>query len=161
MAVESSGILMYRFHNKTVEVFLVHPGGPFFANKDLGAWSIPKGLPEDGEDFQKAAKREFKEETGVQVKNSLLPLGSIRQKGGKVVHAWATAGDLPVGYEVRSNYFDLEWPPRSGRHQQFPEIDKGGFFSLEAARKLINPAQQEFLERLANKIGTDERRQAS
>ncbi|MGA9324538.1 MAG: NUDIX domain-containing protein [Salegentibacter sp.] len=149
MALNSAGILMYRIRNDKPEVFLVHPGGPFFAKKDKGAWTIPKGLPENEEELKEAARREFKEETGIEIKEPLYELGKIIQKGGKVVHAWAAVGDIPRGYELRSNLFELEWPPRSGKKQEFPEIDKGGFFGLTKARELINPAQEEFLDRLA------------
>lgn len=148
MALNSAGILMYRIKNGKPEVFLVHPGGPFFAKKDKGAWTIPKGLPEQNEGLQAAAIREFIEETGIEVQEPLFELGTIVQKGGKIVHAWAAAGELPKNYELISNLFELEWPPRSGKKQQFPEVDKGDFFSIEKARDLINPAQAEFLDRL-------------
>lgn len=148
MALNSAGVLMYRIKNGKPEVFLVHPGGPFFAKKDKGAWTIPKGLPEQNEELKEAAIRELIEETGIEVQEPLFELGTIVQKGGKIVHAWAAAGELPENYELISNLFELEWPPRSGKKQQFPEVDKGDFFSIEKARELINPAQTAFLDRL-------------
>jgi len=130
------------------QVFLVHPGGPFFAKKDLGAWSIPKGLVDPGEDVQAAAVREFSEEVGLPVMGELHELGSVTQKGGKQVWAWAFAGDAPSGYIPRSNTFELEWPPRSGKKRSFPEVDRAEFFSLEVARTKLLPAQLPFLDRL-------------
>ena len=130
------------------QVFLVHPGGPFFAKKDLGAWSIPKGLVDPGEDVQAAAVREFSEEVGLPVTGELHELGSVTQKGGKQVWAWAFAGDAPSGYIPRSNTFELEWPPRSGKKRSFPEVDRAEFFSLEVARTKLLPAQLPFLDRL-------------
>ena len=156
MAVNSAGILMYRIRNRKPEVFLVHPGGPFFARKDKGAWTIPKGLPEKEEELQEAALREFKEETGIEIQPPLYELGKIVQKGGKIVHAWAATGDIPEDYELRSNFFELEWPPKSGKKKEFPEIDKGDFFSLTKARELINPAQEEFLDRLTELVKEQE-----
>jgi predicted NUDIX family NTP pyrophosphohydrolase len=153
-ATISAGLLMFvDAGERGVEVLLVHPGGPFFRNKDLGAWTIPKGLPEPGEELRAAAIREFTEETGLPVREPLHPLGEIRQKGGKVVHAWAFAGDpLPAGFQPRSNSFEIEWPPRSGRRQSFPEVDRAELFPLDAARARINPAQLPFLERLASAL---------
>ena len=146
----SAGLLMYRSGRKGVEVFLVHPGGPFFRNKDRGAWSVPKGEVEPGEDLAGTAIREFAEELGVEPEASdLLPLGEVVQKGGKRVHAWAFAGEWEEGREVRSNPFTIEYPPRSGRTASFPEIDRAAFFSLPEAREKINPAQAPFLDRLA------------
>ena len=127
----------------------MHPGGPFWAKKDLGAWSIPKGEHEDEEDGLATALREFREETGTEVpQENLADLGSIRQRGGKVVQAWAAEGDLDAD-AVRSNTFTMEWPPRSGNQLEFPEVDRAAWFSLEEARERINPAQVEFLDRLA------------
>jgi predicted NUDIX family NTP pyrophosphohydrolase len=148
-AKRSAGLLMYRRAEQgALEVFLAHPGGPFFAKKDAGAWTIPKGEPAAGEDLRACALREFEEETGLRPKALLfLDLGSVRQRAGKVVQAWAFEGDWQ-GRELRSNTFEVEWPPRSGRRQAFPEIDRVEFFSIEAARSKINPAQVEFLERL-------------
>jgi predicted NUDIX family NTP pyrophosphohydrolase len=144
----SAGLLMYRQGARGLEVLLVHPGGPFFRNKDLGQWGIPKGEPEPGEAHEAAARREFTEEVGVPVQGALLPLGEIRQKGGKTVHAWAFEGDLPADFVLASNTFELEWPPRSGRRQLFPEIDRAELFSLPEARAKITEAQAAFLDRL-------------
>lgn len=143
----SAGLLMYRGF-PALEVFLVHPGGPFFAKKDRGAWSIPKGLVEPGEDIRLAAIREFTEEVGLPITGELIELGSVTQKGGKRVSAWAFAGDAPEGFEPPSNTFELEWPPRSGRKRSFPEVDRAEFFSLEFAREKLLPAQLPFLDRL-------------
>jgi len=144
----SAGLLMYRFRNGRVEVFLVHPGGPFFKNKDEGYWSIPKGLVESDESPLDAAIREFREEIGTSPTGPLLELGSVRQKGGKVVYAWAFEGDRDDSDALSSNTFSLEWPPRSGRFQSFSEIDRAEFFPMDQARIKINEAQREFLERL-------------
>jgi predicted NUDIX family NTP pyrophosphohydrolase len=142
---------MYRFHGSVLEVFLVHPGGPFWAAKDEGAWSIPKGLIEPGEDHFAAAKREFEEETSIPASEPFLDLGEIRQKSGKRILAWAFEwrGEAPP---VKSNLFTIEWPPRSGLKNDFPEIDKGGFFALPEARRKINKSQGEFLDRLETKL---------
>jgi predicted NUDIX family NTP pyrophosphohydrolase len=147
MAKRSAGILLHRAD--AAEVLLVHPGGPFWARRDLGAWSIPKGEVEAGEDPRACALRELEEETGMALAlGELLDLGEIRQKGGKVVQAWAAEGDLdPAG--VVSNTFELEWPPRSGRIQVFPEVDRAAWFGLAEARERILPAQAAFLDRLA------------
>lgn len=131
-----------------LEVFLAHPGGPFYLNKDKGVWTIPKGLPEEGESLEEAAVREFEEETGLTVQGDLVPLGETKQKGGKLVYAWAVAGDVPPGYISKSNFFEMEWPPRSGKLKLFPEMDKAAFFTAEEARTKINPAQVVFIERL-------------
>jgi len=147
MAKRSSGILLYRRHSE-LEVLLVHPGGPFWAKKDLGAWSIPKGEHNDAEEALDAALREFEEETGTRpAPGDLADLGSVRQKSGKVVQAWALEGDLDAD-AVRSNTFTMVWPPRSGREQEFPEVDRAAWFGLEEARGRINPAQAAFLDRL-------------
>lgn len=138
---------MYRYGDDGLEVLLVHPGGPFWARKDLRAWSIPKGEVGPGEDARDAARREFQEETGFPVTGDLLPLGAIEQRGRKVVHAWAFAGDCdPTG--LRSNTFSLEWPPRSGRTQEFPEIDRAAWFAISEARRRMVPGQVAFLDRL-------------
>jgi predicted NUDIX family NTP pyrophosphohydrolase len=147
MAKLSAGLLMYRFRAGQLEVLLGHPGGPFFTNKDLGAWTIPKGLVDEAEDQLAAARREFEEETGTRPEGRFVPLGEVLQKGGKTVVAWAFEGDLDPA-AIRSNTFQREWPPRSGRWQTFPEIDRAAFFSIEEARGKINPAQAEFLSRL-------------
>jgi predicted NUDIX family NTP pyrophosphohydrolase len=145
----SAGLLMFRKSGSGLEVLLAHPGGPFFARKDEGVWTIPKGVVEPGEkDFLQRARIEFQEELGVAPVGKAVPLGSVRQKGGKVVHAWAMEGNLPSDFALKSNTFDLEWPPRSGKLQAFPEVDRAQFFSMDAARRKINPAQAEFLDRL-------------
>lgn len=144
----SAGILLYRSTPNGVEVLLVHPGGPFFARKDLGAWSIPKGEAEAGEELLAVAHRELAEETGFTADGAALPLGLVKQRGGKVVHAWAVRGDADPS-RLRSNTFELEWPPKSGRRQTFPEVDRAEWFELAEARLRINPAQAAFLEALA------------
>ena len=146
MAVESAGVLLYR-RTPELQVLLVHPGGPFFARKDAGAWSIPKGEVEPGETLEARARIEFQEETGTALDGELRTLGSVRQKGGKVVHAFAAEGDLDAGAIV-SNTFELQWPPRSGRTQTFPEVDRAEWFTLDEARGKINAAQAELLDRL-------------
>lgn len=148
MPKESAGLLMYRIVRGEVQVLLAHPGGPFFAKKDEGAWTIPKGEPASGEDALSCAKRELHEELGLVVPSaaSYVSLGSIKQTGGKLVHAWAFAGDWDG--TLQSNTFEIEWPPRSGKKRSFPEVDRAGFFSIAEARKKINPAQVSFLDRL-------------
>jgi predicted NUDIX family NTP pyrophosphohydrolase len=144
----SAGILLHRRANGGAEVLLVHPGGPFWARKDLGAWSIPKGEVDEGEDPRACALREFAEETGAQPPAGALDeLGSVALKSGKTVVAFAAAGDLDPA-AVQSNTFELEWPPRSGRLRSFPEIDRAAWFSLDAARMKLNPAQAELIDRL-------------
>lgn len=153
---------MYRRRGDQLEVFLVHPGGPLYARKDDGFWTLPKGLPEPAEcdALLECARREFAEETGLEPPPAdaarYLPLGTVRQKSGKWVHAWAFEGDWPEGRALRSNTFELEWPPFSGKVQQFPEIDRGAFFDLAAAATKINPAQQAFLERLVEALEPQE-----
>ena len=142
---------MFRRNRDALEVLLVHPGGPFFRNKDFGAWTVPKGEVAEGEDLVVRARIEFREELGMEpAAVQLIELGSVKQKGGKTVHAWAFEGDLPEDFVVASNTFEMEWPPRSGRTQKFPEIDQAEFFSIETAKLKINPAQVLFLERLTN-----------
>jgi predicted NUDIX family NTP pyrophosphohydrolase len=148
---QSAGILLYRWTTGTLEVFLVHPGGPFWKNKDAGSWTIPKGEFENEEPALDAAIREFREETGFTLKGHFQPLSPIRQKGGKRVFAWALAGDLDPA-KISSNTFELEWPRHSGRQQTFPEVDKGGWFTLAAARLIINPAQIALLEELEETV---------
>jgi predicted NUDIX family NTP pyrophosphohydrolase len=148
MPTKSAGILAFRRHAKQLEVLLVHPGGPFWRNKDLGAWSIPKGEYGPDEDAETAARREFREELGIELTRALLPLGDVRQKGGKVVTAFAVEADIDVS-TIQSNTFDLEWPPRSGRRQTFPEVDRAAWFDLAAAGVKINQGQRVLLERLA------------
>jgi predicted NUDIX family NTP pyrophosphohydrolase len=148
MPTISAGLLMYRRRAGGVEVLLVHPGGPFWRNKDAGAWTIPKGEPAVGEELLEAAKREFEEETGVAPVGDCAPLPPLKQKGGKVIHAWAIEGDLDPA-QIRSNTFEMEWPPRSGRRAAFPEIDRAGFFSLDQARLKMNSGQVALLDALA------------
>ncbi len=139
---------MFRVRNGQVEVLLVHPGGPFWARKDDGAWFTPKGEIMPGEEELAAAKREFREETGLNPTGDLIPLGSVRHKGGKVVKAWAFAGDCDP-QSVVSNTFSMEWPPRSGRLQEFPEVDRAQFFTIDQAKRKLHPPEREFVERLA------------
>jgi predicted NUDIX family NTP pyrophosphohydrolase len=145
----SAGLLMYRKSGSILEVFLVHPGGPLWAKKDEGAWSIPKGLVDEGEDRLEAAKREFLEETSIHPAVPFICLGDIRQKSGKRVYAWAFAGNCDLS-QINSNTFTLEWPPKSGQMKEFREIDKGEFFSIPDARRKIIQAQADFLDRLTN-----------
>jgi predicted NUDIX family NTP pyrophosphohydrolase len=149
----SAGLLMFRRKGSALEVLLVHPGGPFFRNKDEGAWTIPKGEALPGEDLLSRAQTEFEEELGIRPIADWIPLGSVKQKGGKTVHAWAFEGDLPDGFELKSNTFEIEWPPRSGKRQKFPEIDQAVFFPEALAVKKINPAQAVFLTRLRELLG--------
>lgn len=150
MARRSAGLLLHRVRDGAREVLLVHPGGPFWAKKDAGAWSIPKGEYEDGDDPRACALREFEEELGTAPPPAaaLTELGTVRQSGGKQVTAYAAAGDLDAS-AIRSNTFTIEWPPRSGRSQEFPEVDRAAWFGLAEARERINPAQAAFLDRLS------------
>jgi predicted NUDIX family NTP pyrophosphohydrolase len=148
MPIVSAGLLIHRIGPAGPEVLLVHPGGPFWAKRDLGAWSIPKGEASPGEDLEAAARREFLEELGVAYDGPLRDLGAVRQKGGKLVRAFAGPGDFDVA-TLRSNAFEMEWPPRSGRRASFPEVDRAGWFGLDEARLKIVPAQAELLDRLA------------
>lgn len=143
----SAGLLMYRINNGIPQVLLAHPGGPYFVNKDDGAWSIPKGEPNTDEDLLLTAQREFEEETGVKPIGPFIPLNPIKQKGGKIVHAWAFEGDCDTA-AVRSNRFTMEWPPRSGKTMEFPEIDRAEFFDLTAARQKIKAGQETLLDQL-------------
>ncbi len=148
MPKRSAGLLLYRIREGAVEVLLVHPGGPFWARKDLGAWSIPKGEHEQEDDPLEAALREFEEETGQPPpRERLVELGSIRQRGGKLLTAWGVEGDLDPA-ELTSNTFTMEWPPRSGRLQEFPEVDRAEWFDPETARRKLLGAQAELLDRL-------------
>jgi predicted NUDIX family NTP pyrophosphohydrolase len=148
MPRQSAGILLYRMREERVEVLLVHPGGPTWANKDQGAWSIPKGEYEQGDDPLACALREFEEETGQPPPlEGLLDLGAIRQRGGKVVTAWGVEGDLDAD-AISSNTFTIEWPPRSGAQRTFPEVDRAGWFDVETARGKLNAAQVELVDRL-------------
>jgi predicted NUDIX family NTP pyrophosphohydrolase len=148
----SAGLLMFRESGDGLELFLVHPGGPFFRQRDDGAWTIPKGLIEPGEAPLDAARREFFEETGFESSGPYLPLTPVKQKGGKTVLAWAFRGDCDP-YKVRANTFSLEWPRGSGRFQEFPEIDYAAFFSVADARRKLNPAQVAFVDDLVARLG--------
>jgi predicted NUDIX family NTP pyrophosphohydrolase len=151
MPKRSAGILLYR-RTAALEVLLVHPGGPFWAKKDLGAWSIPKGEYERDEDALATALRELEEETGHRLQaTDLLELGRIRQRGGKLLTAWAAPGDLDAA-AITSNTFTMEWPPRSGRQREFPEVDRAGWFDLPAARDKLLAAQAELLDRLVSAL---------
>src|SRR6185503_6380080 len=144
----SAGLLMYRMREGQLEVFLAHPGGPLFKNKDEGHWSIPKYKLSPGEVMLDAAVREFEEETCLKARGEFIQLGVITQTGGKIVHAWAFAGEWDEARVPQSNTFELEWPPRSGKIQRFPEIDRVGFFSIPDARRKLKEAQHPFLDRL-------------
>jgi predicted NUDIX family NTP pyrophosphohydrolase len=147
MASMSAGILMFRHTDEGILVLLVHPGGPFWRNRDLGAWSIPKGEFQPGEDPENAARREFAEELGIEPTGPMRPIGQVRQRGGKTVVAYALEGTLDVG-AVRSNKVAIEWPPRTGRTIYVPEIDRAAWFALPLARQKILAGQQPFLDRL-------------
>jgi predicted NUDIX family NTP pyrophosphohydrolase len=149
----SAGILMYRLINNIPQMLLAHPGGPFFAKKDEGSWSIPKGEPDEGEELLNTALREFKEETGLTPEGDFTELGSIVQKGGKEVFGWGVKGDLPANYNYSANMVELQWPPKSGKIIKFPEIDKVEFFNIEEAKKKIKEAQIPLIERLLEKLG--------
>jgi predicted NUDIX family NTP pyrophosphohydrolase len=153
MAKQSAGLLLYRFRERRPEVFLVHPGGPFWAAKDAGAWSIPKGEAGPGEDLLTRAKLEFAEETGFAVPDGLHALRPIKQAGGKIVHAWVAEGNVDAT-ALRSNGFTLEWPPRSGRQQIFPEVDRAAWFTLAEAREKINKGQSALLDQLEQLLAT-------
>ena len=151
MSVHSAGILLYRLRDNAVEVLLAHPGGPFWAGKDLGAWSIPKGQSEENEDPLQAAKREFREETGFEVDGQFVDLGTIRQPSRKMIQIWALEHDMDAD-RLQSNEFALEWPRKSGIMMQFPEIDRAEWFDIERARQKIHKGQAGFLDRLISKI---------
>jgi predicted NUDIX family NTP pyrophosphohydrolase len=151
LAKISAGLLMYRHKSRRLEFLLVHPGGPLYAKRDEGVWSIPKGEVEPGNDEFSTAKREFEEETGLTPRGDFLFVGEIKQKGGKIVRAWAFEGDCDPAL-IRSNTFRMEWPPHSGRIQEFPEVDRGAFFELEEAKRKINPAQVGLLLELAKLV---------
>lgn len=143
----AAGLLMCRFEKDELEFFLVHPGGPFYRNKEDGVWSIPKGIPESNEELLQVAVREFEEETGIRPAGEFHSLGYVQQKAGKIVHAWTFIGKWDPAEGIRSNSFSMEWPPRSGKQQSFPEMDRAAWFNLQEAKKKINPAQIAFLER--------------
>jgi predicted NUDIX family NTP pyrophosphohydrolase len=151
MAKISAGLLMYRMRDGELEFLLAHPGGSFWKNKDAGAWTIPKGEIREDEEPLAAARREFEEETGVKPEGDFIPLTPIKQRSGKLVHAWAFEGDCDPS-KVKSNTFQIEWPPKSGRYETCPEIDRAGFFKLAQAKKKIMPAQFSFLEELERKL---------
>jgi len=143
----SAGLLVYRMQGGVLQVFLVHPGGPFWAKKDLAAWSIPKGLIDEGEDPLAAAQREFEEETALKVSGQFIQLTPVKLKSGKVVRAWAVEGDCDLS-AIISNTFSMEWPPNSGLQQEFPEVDRAAWFDIEEAKKKINQGQVGLLEEL-------------
>jgi predicted NUDIX family NTP pyrophosphohydrolase len=151
---KSAGILVFRLTNGKPQFFLVHPGGPFWKNKDEGAWSIPKGEFADDEDPLVAAKREFEEETGIRCGGKFIELAPVKQKSGKLVFAWALEMDIDPG-SVKSNLFSVEWPPKTGKMQEFPEIDKGGWFDLNDAKQKINASQAYFLDQLVTKLNLE------
>ncbi|HEY4479165.1 MAG TPA: NUDIX domain-containing protein [Candidatus Paceibacterota bacterium] len=148
MIKHSAGVLVYRKHNSVIEYFLVHPGGPYWSNKDKGIWGIPKGEIHDGEGMFETAQREFTEETGFTVEGNFTPLGSVKKKDGKIIHGWAIEADLDAS-KLKSNTCTIEWPPRSGKHIEIPEIDRGEYFNFERARNKIHPAQIPLLEKLS------------
>ena len=148
IAAVSAGLLMYSINKGELNVFLVHPGGPFFKNKDIGYWGIPKGLQDDDEALLNTALREFREETGINPTGDFIPLGSVKQKNGKTVYAWAFRVESDEPVEIKSNTFELEWPPHSGNKQHFPEVDKGEFFLPDAAREKMVETQREFISAL-------------
>ena len=155
MSKRSAGILMYRRAGPALELLLVHPGGPFWKKRDAGGWSIPKGEYAPGEDPLAVAVREFEEETGARPAGEFRPLGDVVQKGGKIVAAWAVEGDLDPT-TIRSNTFEIEWPPKSGRKAAFPEVDRAGWFSPDEAREKILPSQSPFIARLEERIANSE-----
>ena len=152
MAKLSAGILRYKWVDGRLQVLLVHPGGPFWRGKDLGAWSVPKGEYEEGEDPLTVAKREFAEETGIPVEGSTTYLGEIKQPSGKRVSVWSLEGDCSVE-SITSNTFSIEWPPKSGKHQEFPEVDAASWFPAEIAKTKILSGQTGFIDLLAEKVG--------
>ena len=150
----SAGVLLYRFRDRRAEVLLVHPGGPFWQRKDEGAWSLPKGEFDEGESPEAAARREFAEETGLALDAPLIALAPVRQRSGKIVHPFAAEADLDTS-AIRSNLFPMEWPPRSGRMQEFPEVDRAEWFDLASAARKINPGQRPILDELARRLASD------
>lgn len=152
---KSAGLIMFRRTNGETEVFLAHPGGPYFHKKDDGHWSIPKGEPDTDEELLVTAIREFKEETGITPIGEFIPLGSIVQKGGKEVFAWAFESDLPKNYVHECNFFEEEWPPNSGEYREFPEVDKVGFFGIKEAKQKIKGTQIPLIDRLLKIINEE------
>jgi predicted NUDIX family NTP pyrophosphohydrolase len=148
---KSAGLLLYRCMENTIEFFLVHPGGPFWKNKDIGAWTIPKGELEDEEDALETAKREFKEETGTIIDGNFITLTPVKQKAGKLVYAWAIQGNID-SEKITSNTFKIQWPPKSGKWVDLPEVDKAGWFSIEESKQKINPAQIPLIDELLELI---------
>jgi predicted NUDIX family NTP pyrophosphohydrolase len=151
---QSAGLLMYRRRGEALQILLVHPGGPFWAKKDLGAWSIPKGEFGEDEDALKAARREFEEETSFLPTGNFIRLGAIKQPSGKLIHAWAFEGDLDAK-KIQSNTFLMEWPPQSGNQQEFPEVDRAEWFTVETAREKIIKGQVGFVDELQRVLETD------
>jgi predicted NUDIX family NTP pyrophosphohydrolase len=147
----SAGLLLFRRGEPGLQIFLAHPGGPFWRDRDAGAWTIPKGIVNEGEELLAAACREFEEETGIHPREPFMPLGSVRQKAGKIVHAWAWEGDAEPA-EVTSNNARIEWPPGSGRWITYPEVDRCAWFDTATARARINPAQAELIDRLEQRL---------
>jgi predicted NUDIX family NTP pyrophosphohydrolase len=156
MAKTSAGIVLFRRHPAGLEVMLVHPGGPFWAKKDAGSWSIPKGLAAEGEDLLAAAKREFVEETGMSVEGAFLALGAHKQPGGKTIVAWALEGDFDPT-TLKSNMFAIEWPPRSGRMAEFPEVDQAVWYSIDEALEKVNKGQRPIITALVERLGAEAR----
>jgi predicted NUDIX family NTP pyrophosphohydrolase len=148
---KSAGLLLYRKVDRSMEVFLVHPGGPFWAKKDDGAWSIPKGEIGDGEEALEAAKREFREETGFELQGRFEAMEPVKQTSGKIVYAWSIEGHVEAS-ALSSNHFSIEWPPRSGNMKEFPEVDRGAWFAIEAAQKKIVKGQAPLLKRLEERL---------
>lgn len=155
MSKHSAGILLFRYQDTELEVFLVHPGGPFWIRRDVGAWSIPKGLFEENETPLEAAKREFNEETGFVAQGRFVELGQLKQASGKIVHAWALEMDVDAAH-LESNTFSLEWPRGSGVIREFPEVDRGAWFDLEQAREKITKGQVEFIYRLLERLESEQ-----
>jgi len=151
MSAHSAGILLFRYRGKALEVFLIHPGGPFWVDRDEAAWSIPKGLFEENESPLEAARREFEEETGFTAAGEFIELGELRQSSHKIVHAWALEMDIDAG-ALRSNSFSLEWPKGSGIIREYPEVDKGAWFSFDEAYRKIHKGQAAFLDRLVERL---------
>lgn len=149
---QSAGILLFREREMVLQVFLIHYGGPFWVKKDDGSWSVPKGEFTENENPMDAALREFYEETGMELKPShIIPLNSVKQKGGKVIHCWAVEGDIDSD-KIVSNEFEMEWPPKSGKKKSFPEVDRGDWFNVETAKRKINVAQVQFIDELQSKF---------